>query len=262
MTFEKLEDLTKEQQTQQILKKGIHFFFDIDNCLYHNSANIFPIMRLKIRDYFAKTLNLSLDEATKLHLSYYKTYGMALAGLMENYDIDPMDYNEKVDDALPLEDILKPDLKLREMLIKLRNVIVNENNGNGKLWLFTNAYKNHGLRVVKILGIDDLFDGITYCNYAEYPLVCKPMRKSFERAMDESGLDSNNEMDLKRCYFVDDSYINIKAANEEMKWGKCIHYVENENERKSLIKTGTMASDFIIGDILELIDVVPELFSS
>lgn len=50
-----------------------------------------------------------------------------------------------------------------------------------RLWLFTNAYITHGQRVVKLLGIDDLFDGITYCDYGQESLVCKPKIEMYEK---------------------------------------------------------------------------------
>lgn len=57
-----------------------------------------------------------------------------------------------MDDALPLEDILHPDADLRKLISDI-------NRSKVKLWLFTNAYKTHGQRVIRMLGIDDLFDG-------------------------------------------------------------------------------------------------------
>jgi len=50
------------------------------------------------------------------------------------------------------EDIIEPNPSLRKLLEDIDKTKV-------KLWLFTNAYVNHGRRVVKLLGIDDLFEG-------------------------------------------------------------------------------------------------------
>jgi pyrimidine and pyridine-specific 5'-nucleotidase len=102
-----------------------------------------------------------------------------------------MDFNAKVDDALPLEDILKPDPKLRRLLEDIDKQKV-------KLWLFTNAYVTHGKRVVKLLGVDDLFEGITYCDYgAKEGIVAKPRIAMFQKAMTDAGADSVDE-----CFFV------------------------------------------------------------
>jgi|SRR5579862_8872624 len=102
--------------------------------------------------YFINHLSLPLADALNLHNTYYTQYGLALEGLVRNYKIDPLEYNALVDDALALEDIIHPDPQLRRLLQDL-------DRGKVRLWLFTNAYINHGKRVVKLLGVDDLFDG-------------------------------------------------------------------------------------------------------
>jgi pyrimidine and pyridine-specific 5'-nucleotidase len=65
------------------------------------------------------------------------------------------------------------------------------------LWLLTNAYITHGKRVVCLLGVDDLFDGITYCDYAADQIVAKPQKEFFERAMKQAGVDNTAD-----CYLV------------------------------------------------------------
>jgi len=89
-----------------------------------------------------------------------------------------------------LEEILKPNLQLRKLLEDVDSKKV-------KLWLLTNAYVTHGKRVVKLLGVEDLFEGITFCDYAQRELVAKPQREMFERGMREAGVQ-----DVGDCYFV------------------------------------------------------------
>jgi pyrimidine and pyridine-specific 5'-nucleotidase len=143
-----------------------------------------------IDQYFMKHLSLDRAEAYRLHQEYYKTYGLAIEGLVRNHKIDPLEYNDQVDDALPLEEILSPDPQLRKFLQGIDKTKV-------KLWLFTNAYVNHGKRVVKILGVEDLFEGLTYCDYGGRPLICKPAEEMFSKAMREAGVS-----DINKCYFV------------------------------------------------------------
>lgn len=81
-----------------------------------------------------------------LHMKYYKDYGLAIEGLARHHKIDPMEFNREVDDALPLDEILSPDLELRAMLEAFDRTKV-------KLWLFTNAHVTHGKRVVRLLDI-------------------------------------------------------------------------------------------------------------
>jgi pyrimidine and pyridine-specific 5'-nucleotidase len=117
-------------------------------------------------------------------------YGLAVEGLVRHHKIDPLDFNTKVDDALPLEDLLSLDVDLRKLLQDMDKSKV-------KLWLFTNAYINHGKRVIRILDIEDQFEGITYCDYATSPICCKPHEDMFTKAMKEASVENG-----KKCYFV------------------------------------------------------------
>jgi pyrimidine and pyridine-specific 5'-nucleotidase len=166
------------------------FFFDIDNCLYPKSYKIHEYMGELIDEYFQTHLSLSPEDAAELHQRYYKDYGLAIEGLFRHHKIDPLEYNAKVDDALPLDDIIKPDPKLRKLIEDLDREKV-------KPWLFTNAYITHGKRVVKLLEIDHLFEGITYCDYGAERLLCKPDPDMFAKAMRESGAT-----DKSQCYYV------------------------------------------------------------
>lgn len=217
-----------------------------------------------IDKYFSTHLNLSMDDAVRLHKEYYNNYGLAIEGLVRHHQIDPLDYNAKVDDALPLEDIIKPDPELRKLLEDIDTNKV-------RLWLLTNAYVTHGKRVVKLLGIDDLFEGLTFCNYSAVPFVCKPQPAMYAKAMHEAGIES-----FQDCYFVgkdtstfqsfvtgarfnmlsaDDSYQNCAKA-KELGW-TVAHLVE-----EGLKVPETPASQYQIQHLQELRSVFPQFFKS
>lgn len=46
-------------------------------------------------------------------------YGLAIRGLIRHHQIDPMDYDQRCDSALPLEELLKPDPALRSLLLDI-----------------------------------------------------------------------------------------------------------------------------------------------
>ncbi|KAL8940813.1 MAG: hypothetical protein Q9211_002099 [Gyalolechia sp. 1 TL-2023] len=125
-----------------------------------------------------------------LHHKYYQDYGLAISGLVMHHKVDPLEYNREVDDALPLDGLITPNSELRQLLEDMDNSKV-------KLWLFTNAHITHGQRVVRLLGIEDLFEGITFCDYRKMPFVCKPHREMFEKAEAEAGVTAAED-----CYFV------------------------------------------------------------
>lgn len=218
-------------------------FFDIDNCLYPRSAKVHDLMADLIDRYFATHLGLPEEEAVKLHKEYYKNYGLAIEGLVRHHQIDPLDYNAKVDDALPLEGIIKENPQLRKLLQDIDKSKV-------KLWLLTNAYVNHGRRVVKLLGVDDLFEGLTYCDYSQIPIICKPHKDMYAKAMKEAGVER-----VEDCYFVDDSYANVASA-EKIGWAS-VHLVE-----EGLPVPEIPASKYQIRHLEELRNVFPQFFKS
>jgi len=169
-----------------------------------------------IDEYFIKTLSLTQSDANALHLNYYKTYGLAIEGLVLHHKIDPLEYNRQVDDALPLESIIYPN----------------------------------GERVVRLLGIEDLFEGLTYCDYAAEKLICKPHEVAFAKAMKEAGVTEN-----KDCYFVDDSYLNCSKA-EDIGWNT-VHLVEEGDKLPR-----TPACKHQIRHLEELRSIFPEIFKT
>ncbi|KAL8828565.1 MAG: hypothetical protein Q9191_002518 [Dirinaria sp. TL-2023a] len=183
-------------------------FFDIDNCLYPKSLcpetitiaaladivgtgnNINEMMVELINDYFARHLELSAEDAKMLHQKYYKDYGLAITGLALHHKIAPLEFNREVDDALPLDDIISFNPQLRQLLADIDKAKV-------KMWLFTNAYITHAQRVVRLLGIEDMFEGITYCDYSRVPIRSKPHTEMYEKAEFEAGASS-----VDGCFFV------------------------------------------------------------
>ena len=154
-----------------------------------------------IDKYFMTHLSISQAEANILHNRYYKDYGLAIEGLVRHHKVDPLEYNSKVDDALPLEDVLSPNPQLRKMLEDIDTTKV-------RLWLFTNAYITHGERVVRLVGVNDLFEGITYCDYSAKRFICKPHKEMYDLAMKNAGIS-----DPSMCYFVG----TYSAANVDVK---------------------------------------------
>ncbi|KAF9584010.1 hypothetical protein BGW38_007869 [Lunasporangiospora selenospora] len=225
------------------------FFFDVDNCLYPKDSGIPDLMRAKIEKYF-EDVGFDSSEGkqpqqrfqplplqSKLFLiDTTSTMALRSEGFICIILIDIRDYDEKVDLALPLEDILHENIPLREMIKSLKVE---------KKWLFTNAGKEHALRVVKILGLEGLFDGMTYCNYIEPNFVCKPEKAAFEKAMREAGVVHGSN-----CYFVDDSAANVDKA-VDLGW-TAVHVADDP--------VISNFGHFQIADIIELKNVLPHLW--
>lgn len=193
-----------------------------------------------------------------LHQKYYTDYGLAIEGLVRHHKVDPLEYNRDVDDALPLDGVITPDPQLRCLLEDIDTSKV-------RPWLFTNAHITHAQRIVRLLGIEDLFEGITYCDYSQEILVCKPHRDMFDKAEGEAGVTS-----VRDCYFVgssycdafisdtvdsptDDSYLNCKHA--QLRGWTTAHLVES-----GIPHPATKASRYQIESLGDLRTIWPRFF--
>ncbi|KAJ4263423.1 putative suppressor of disruption of TFIIS [Fusarium torreyae] len=235
-------DLNHQEPNGSESEKPV-LFFDIDNCLYSRNYKVLERMSGLIDDYFKKHLGLLPEDAERLHKDYYQQYGQAIEGLVRHHQIDALEYNAKVDDALPLDDLIKPNPQLRRLLEDIDTSKV-------RLWLLTNAYVNHGQRVVRLLGVDDLFEGLTYCDYEQVPFVCKPQKDMFLKAMKEAGVS-----DTSKCYFVDDSHKNCVGA-QKAGW-TAVHFVE-----EGLPTPQTPASQYQIRSLEDLRSIYSEFFKA
>ena len=107
-------------------------WFDIDNTLYSAKHGVEERMRENVHDYLV-SLGLDDAEATALRMSYYKTYGLVLRGLLLHHNIDALDYDKRCNQSVPLEQMLSPDPIVRRLLLDLDRTKV-------RVWAFTNAY--------------------------------------------------------------------------------------------------------------------------
>jgi pyrimidine 5'-nucleotidase len=171
-------------------------FFDLDDTLYPASTGLWHAIKERMNHYMRERLCIPEADIPSLREQYFKTYGTTLRGLQQHHQVDTQEYLAYVHD-LPLQDFLKPNPVLREVLESLptRNLI------------FTNADTSHARRVLKALELDDLFDTVVDVNaIAPY---CKPMPESFAIAMDLA-----DEPDPGRCVMIDDLPRTTRAALE------------------------------------------------
>ncbi|KAL0949452.1 hypothetical protein HGRIS_009507 [Hohenbuehelia grisea] len=231
-------------------------WLDIDNTLYSASTKIAAAMGQRIHAYFV-TLGLDDDAASDLHHKYYTQYGLALRGLVRHHEIDPIDFDRKCDGSLPLEELLQPDPALRQLLMDIDRSKV-------RLWALTNAYKTHAERVLNILNLRDQMEGVIFCDYSNPEFSCKPEPEYYQNALKTAGIS-----DPSKCYFIDDSLSNIKAA-KKLGWGRCVHFCEHGLESveggKPLVigKQGAETAEEIlaVADLQELRSVWPEVFKT
>lgn len=100
--------------------------------------------------------------------------------------------------------------------------------------------------MIKCLGLEGCFDGLTYCDYLEPDFDCKPEIKAFRRAMRDAGVVHHSN-----CFLVDDSAANIDTAMD-LGW-TAVHVADD-----------TQVSEFghfQIDNVVELPKVLPFLWA-
>ncbi|KIJ56607.1 hypothetical protein M422DRAFT_22760 [Sphaerobolus stellatus SS14] len=223
-------------------------WLDIDNTLYTSNARISELMMQKIHSYFVNDLGLEEEEAKALHQEYYTKYGLSLRGLIRHHGADPLDFDKKCDQSLPLEDLLSEDARTRKLLEDIDRSKV-------RVWGLTNAYITHASRVLRILNLDDLMENVVYCDYAAKDFACKPEAVYYQKAMEKASVT-----DPSKCLFVDDSLQNVQAA-KKLGWGSCVYFREKRTVEGVLKNEGPIEGvDATIENLEELRTVWKYIF--
>ena len=142
------------------------WIFDLDNTLYPASVDLFGQIKIKMSNYIMKLLDVDEATAEKIRAEYWKKYGTSLAGLMQNYKIDPNDFLKVVHDID--FSMLPKDLDLLDAL----------NNLPGRKLVYTNGTVPYAREVLKYRGVLSVFDEIYGIEDAAY--IPKPFPEAFE----------------------------------------------------------------------------------
>jgi len=123
--------------------------FDLDNTLYPHHVNLWQQVDERIRDYIARYLKVTQEEAFRLQKDYYKRYGTSMRGLMTVHGMKPDDFLDFVHqiDHSPLT----PNAALGAAIEGLP----------GRKLILTNGTRRHADAVLARLELDHHFDGAT-----------------------------------------------------------------------------------------------------
>jgi putative hydrolase of the HAD superfamily len=169
-------------------------FFDLDETLYPASTGLWAVIGERINTYLHERMGIPADETQTLRERFFREYGTTLRGLQVNFKVNMEDYLAFVHDV-PLDHYLRPDPELRKIISTLP----------ARKFIFTNSDRAHAGRVLNVLGLQGIFDGILDVHtLAPY---CKPMRESFEMALQAAG-----SPDWQDCALLDDQARITQAA--------------------------------------------------
>merc|ERR1719181_1095057 len=183
-------------------------------------------------------------------LDLYKTHGTTLCGLVREGYIKEAQVSEFLSEVhdIPLDEDIKPDPELRSMLLEIPY----------KRWVFTAATREHAVRCLRRLGIEDCFEGIIACSTTEVfekaGYVSKHDGRCFEFAMDAAGVPRDQ---AARCMLLDDSASNLKTA-KAMGWSTVLVGLHARNGSE----VDQTNADFAVNNIHDIRGVLPDLFAS
>lgn len=169
--------------------------FDLDDTLYPRSAGVMGQVRDLILAYMRTRLDLAPEEADQLRRHYLDTYGTTMRGLQVHHQIEPDEYLEFVHN-IPLQDYIRPNPDLDRALASLPQQKV----------VFTNASREHALRVLDVLGVIHHFDRIV--DVRDVDFESKPRLTAYRRVCQL--LDLRPE----ECMLVEDNVRNLRPAKE------------------------------------------------
>ncbi|MCD6569901.1 MAG: pyrimidine 5'-nucleotidase [Deltaproteobacteria bacterium] len=136
---------------------------DVDDTLYPKGTGPFKEVSKRIDEYVMSKLDLSLKDAKARRKKYIAKYGSTLGGLMRHHSVDPKAFLQDVHDV-PVEEMLKPDARLRKILNEI----------SYRLVIFSNASLDYVNRVLHCLDISDVFDDLFTIEYMDFIPKPKP----------------------------------------------------------------------------------------
>ena len=188
----------RDQQTKVNSRPEVPFeyiLFDLDETLYPREAGLMEAIHQRMLFYMIQKAGIPPDDVLVKQRAYYQKYGTTLRGLMNEHNIDPLDYLEFVHNINP-RDFLGISPPLADMLAEmpLHKVV------------FTNSYAAHAERVLDALQVRSHFEQIIDVCSLDY--VCKPDPLAYQKVLALLGVPG------KRCIIVDDAPRNLIPAKD------------------------------------------------
>jgi putative hydrolase of the HAD superfamily len=200
------------------------WIFDLDNTLHDARARIFPAMHAQINAYLRRYFGVDEAGANEIRQRFWRAYGTTLNGLMRHHGADPRQFLRETHVFPELAEMVVHENALRHALARL---------GGTKL-VFSNAPRHYVEEVLRVMGLERLFDAVYTIEDARYR--GKPALHGFHVLLRKHHLDPH------RCAFIDDSLENLRSAH---RLGISTVWVSRERRRVSYV-------DLRVGSVVEL----------
>jgi putative hydrolase of the HAD superfamily len=150
--------------------------FDLDNTLYPHHLNLWQQVDERIRDYVAKFLGISHDDAFRKQKDFYRRYGTTMRGMMVEHGMKPddfLDYVHQIDHSP-----IAPNPALGAALERLP----------GRKLILTNGTTAHADAVLARLAIAHHFEGVF--DIVASDLEPKPFPQNYDRFLARHAVDA------------------------------------------------------------------------
>jgi putative hydrolase of the HAD superfamily len=184
------------------------WIFDLDNCLYPASANLFELIDLRMGEFIQQLLGVDATEARRIQKGYFHEHGTTLAGLMASNGVDPHVFLDFVHDIDLARITADPDVVAAIDLLP------------GRKFVFTNGSEEYASRVLERLGLANAFDGMHDIHAMDY--VPKPNPLSY------AALCERHSIEPRTALFAEDMARNLKPAKA---LGMTTVWIDNGSEQ-------------------------------
>jgi len=168
------------------------WLFDLDNTLYSHTSGFMDIFVEQLRRVAANHLGVSIEEMQQVRETLISRYGVPFKGYRKDYN---MDMDKYIEEAFDLDlSLLKPCPKTRKIIQKIP----------GKKVIFSNSPALHVHRVLKHLGLDDLFEEVFDVTQVDFEV--KPGQVFYDYVLDKL------QVPAEKCAMVEDSAKNLEPA--------------------------------------------------
>ena len=188
------------------------WIFDLDNTLHDAQSKIFPLVNTKMNEYISSYLDISLEDASNLRVSYWERYGATLKGLIKHHNINPIDFLSVTHNLQDFNKLVLPENNIKKTLSKIQ----------GRKIIYTNAPKTYTHKILKISKIFELFDEIFTIEDSNF--IPKP-----DQGMMDAFL---KKYDISEGFFIDDVKENLFTAKNS---GLTTIWITNEENQPSYI---------------------------
>ncbi len=206
--------------------------FDVDNTLYDAECGVETEMSRRIDEFVSDYLGVTKDESRALRAEYLPVYGTTLRWLQVCHNMTDTGRYMNIVHPVNLEDYIDRNHQLREMLQSLTQNLV----------VFTNGPEFHARRVLKTLGIEDLFTRFFALEHMGFQ--GKPCESAYKLVLDSLKIKAEETL------FLDDKEVNLDAFHRMGGFGLLVGQ-GSATGRYPQIRTILELKDYLEQEVLE-----------